>query len=330
MQRNIEPVSPVGPQQQQVITIDDDDDNTPQQAPLRGEPPFEVLSMSNDTPAPPEPAPEPEQRPPEPAPEPEPALEPAPESPQPGPSGIQEESDDNDNYEEYSGYYLSKSDESVGTLTRDNMEYMNAKPVITKAKKGLTVIHLMLEHFQDTVTMQNDYKEAYRVSRRVHKRKLEQYNEIQVETKKFKDAAEASDKKVKEARDENVLLQRQCKEAHDANGMLHRQLEVERLEAIDYKEQRDQAEIAIDELKAKLAQEKLKVYNLKKYNNALKGTLADKDASIARLETELTQTRQRLHQFTRIKVQQRPAYRQQGAAAVQYSSSSSSEEEDNN
>ena len=112
--------------------------------------------------------------------------------------------------------------------------------------------------------------------------------------------------------------------------MLHRQLEVERLEAIDYKEQHDQAEIAIDELKAKLAQEKSKVYNLKKYNNALKGTLADKDASIARLETELTQTRQRLHQFTRIKVQGRPAYRQQGAAAaVQDSSSSSSEEEDN-
>ena len=74
---------------------------------------------------------------------------------------------------------MSKIDESVGTLTRDNMEYANAKRVISKAKKGLTVIHLMLEHVQDTVIMQNDYKEAYRESRRVHKSKLEQYNEVQ-------------------------------------------------------------------------------------------------------------------------------------------------------
>ena len=150
---------------------------------------------------------------------------------------------------------------------------------------------------------------------------------------KFKDAAEASEKKVKEAHDENVLLQRHCNEARDGNEMLHRQLELERVEAIAYTEQRDQAEIAIDELKAKLAQEKSKVYNLKKYNNALKGTLADKDASIARLETELPQTRKHLHQVTRIKVQRRPAYGQQGAAgaaAEDSSALSSEEEEDNN
>ena len=320
-----------------MITIEDDD--SPQEPPLGDEAPFEVLlSMVDDAPAPPA-EPEPAPRPPEPAPRP-PELAPAPEpepvhnrseSPQPGPSGIHDdETMDELNTEEV---FLRRIDDSVGTITIDDTEYSKAERVIDKATDGLHIVRMMMDQVKGTVFLLHDYKEAYRTTQRAQKRKIEECGELesklQSESKKVKDAAEASDKKVKEARDENVLLQRQCKEAHDANGMLHRQLEVERLEAIDYKEQRDQAEIAIDELKAKLAQEKSKVYNLKKYNNALTGTLADKDASIARLETELTQTRQRLHQCTRIKVQGRPAYRQQGAA-VQDSSSSSSEEEDSN
>ena len=305
-----------------MITIEDDD--SPQEPPLGDEAPFEVLvSMVDDAPAPPaepepaprppepEPAPrppepEPAPRPPEPEPaprppEPEPAprppeLAPAPEpepvhnrseSPQPGPSGIHDdETIDELNTEEV---FLRRIDDSVGTITIDDTEYSKAERVIDKATDGLHIVRMMMDQVKGTVFLLHDYKEAYRMSRRAQKRKIEECGELesklQSESKKFKDAAEASDKKVKEAHDENVLLQRQCKEAHDANGMLRRQLEVERLEAIDYKEQRDQAEIAIDELKAKLVQEKSKVYNLKKYNNALKGTLADMDASIARLET---------------------------------------------
>jgi len=211
MQRNIEPVSPAAPEQRQVITIDDDDG--PQEAPLGDEPPFEVLlSMMADAPVPPQepapesrppepesqpPEPEPESRPPEP--ESEPAPEPAPESPQPGPSGLQEP-DDTGNYANYSEYYLNKIDECAGTLKRDNAEFKNAKRVITKAKNGLTGIHVMLNYFEDTVTLYNDYKEAYRVSRRVHKRKLDQYDEelesnVRSETKKFKDECDAHAKK---------------------------------------------------------------------------------------------------------------------------------------
>ena len=93
MQRNIEPVSPAAPEQRQVITIDDDD-NTPQQTPLGGEPPFEVLlSMMADAPVPPQ--------------------EPAPESPQPGPSGI-EEMNQNAVKNEYSDeYFLRTIDASL-------------------------------------------------------------------------------------------------------------------------------------------------------------------------------------------------------------------------
>ena len=314
MQRNIEPVSPAGPQQQQVITIDD----TPQQAPLGGEPPFEViLSMTEDTPAPPpELAPEPEPRPPEPEPAPEPALdpEPAPESPQPGPSGIEEMNQNGAENEYCDEYFLRIIDDSVGTLNQDIAEFASAKKVIQKAKKGLQMVHMMLDICQDTVVHVHDYKEAYRTSRRVHKRKLDHVDELESklksETKKFKDELDAH--------------ARQTNETLEANLILHRQIEVEKSEARDYMEQRDQAEHIVDELKSKLTREKTKVFNLKKYNAALKEAMEDKDKTIGRLETELNQTRQRLHQFTRISVPRRPA------ASVQADeSSSSSEEEDN-
>ena len=139
MQRNIEPVSPAAPEQRQVITIEDDD--TPQQAPLGGEPSFQViLSMTESTPEPaPEPAqdpaPEPAQvpppesapvPPPEPVPEsrpPEPAPVDRPESPQPGPSGI-EEMNHNAVENEYSDeYFLRTIDTSVGTVTEDKAEF---------------------------------------------------------------------------------------------------------------------------------------------------------------------------------------------------------------
>jgi len=113
-------------------------------------------------------------------------------------------------------------------------------------------------------------------------------------------------------------------EAVEANVMLHRQIETVKSECRDYMEQRDQAEAAVDQLKVKLTQEKTKTYNLKKYTAALKGTLGDKDKTIARLEAELTQTRQRLHQFTRISVPRRLHQQQEDE------SSSSDEQEDGN
>ena len=109
-------------------------------------------------------------------------------------------------------------------------------------------------------------------------------------------------------------------ETMEANSMLHRQIETVKSEARDYMEQRDQAEAAVDQLKGKLSQEKTKTYNLKKYTAALKGVIGDKDKTIARLEAELAQTRQRLHQFTRISVPRRSA-----AAAHEESSSSDDE-----
>ena len=260
----------------------------------------------------PEPAPEPAQ---ELAPEPEPAPEPAPaqerpESPQPGPSGLQE-SDEAGNYGDYSEYYLSQIDDCVGTLTRDNAELKTAKRVIAKARGGIAGINLMIERLQDVMEMYTNYKEAYRVSRRVYKRKLEQFEEdvqsqVRVETKKFKDECDG--------------YITQTNEAIDANVMLHRQIETVKSECRDYMEQRDQAEAAVDQLKAKLTQEKTKTYNLKKYTAALKGAMEDKDKTIARLEAELTQTRQRLHQFTRISVPRR-------SAAAQEESSSSDDDE---
>ena len=289
MQRTLEPVSPAAaPEQPQVITIDDDEQAAP-------EPSFEVLlSMTESVPQ--EPAPE---SAPEPAPESEPAPEPAPpqepaqerpESPQSGPSGIQEP-DDSGQYGDYSEYYLSQIDECVGTLSRDNAECKHARRVIAKARGGITGINLMIERLQDVMDMYANYKEAYRVSRRVYKRKLEQFEEevqskVRVETNRFRDECDGYIK--------------QTNEALAANEMLHRQISTVESESRDYMEQRDQAEAAVDQLKAKLSQEKTKVYNLKKYTAALKGAMEDKDKTIGRLEAELTQTRQRLHQFTRI------------------------------
>ena len=289
MQRTLEPMSPAAaPEQPQVITIDDDEQAAP-------EPSFEVLlSMTESVPQEPAPesAPEPAQ---EPAPESEPAppQEPAqerPESPQPGPSGIQEP-DDSGQYGDYSEYYLSQIDECVGTLSRDNAECKHARRVIAKARGGITGINLMIECLQDVMDMYANYKEAYRVSRRVYKRKLEQFEEevqskVRVETKRFRDKCDGYIK--------------QTNEALAANEMLHRQISTVESESRDYMEQRDQAEAAVDQLKAKLSQEKTKVYNLKKYTAALKGAMEDKDKTIRRLEAELTQTRRRLHQFTRI------------------------------
>ena len=316
MQRNIEPVSPAAaPEQRQVITIEDDD--VPQQTQLGGESSFKVLlSMMTEStpqePAPQEPAPQ-EPAPQEPAP-PEP-QEPQdrPESPQPGPSGRQE-SDESGNYGNYSEYYLSKIDECVGTLTRDNAECKTAKRVIAKAKRGITGINLMFEHLQDLMAMYTDYKEAYRVSRRAYKRKLEHFDEeveakVRVETKRFKEECDGYIK--------------QTNEACEANSMLHRQIETLNSESRDYLHQRNQAKAVVDQVKAKLTQEKTKVYNLRTYTAALKGAMQDKDKTISRLETELNQTRQRLHQFTHISVPRRPA-------AQQEESSSSSNEEDGN
>ena len=82
--------------------------------------------------------------------------------------------------------------------------------------------------------------------------------------------------------------------------MLTKDLENEKREAHDFKEQRDLAEVDVAELKTELAKAKSKAYRQKRYRAALKETLADTDATIARLEAELSQVRQRLHQFTRI------------------------------
>ena len=95
---------------------------------------------------------------------------------------------------------------------------------------------------------------------------------------------------------------RRCREVLDANDILVRDLETERRESHDYREQRDVAETDVEQLKVELAKAKSKAYRQRKYRVALKETIADKDARIARLEEELRQVRQRLHQFTRIAV----------------------------
>ena len=158
------------------------------------------------------------------------------------------------------------------------------------------MIHMLLDTCRDKVVNLHDYKEAYRTARRAHKRTLDKCDElesyVQSETKKFKAELDVHAK--------------QTNEAYEANAMLHRQIETVRSEARDYIEQRNQTENIVDQLKIKLTQEKTKVFNLKKYTAALKGAMEDKDKTIARLETELNQTRQRLHQFTRISVPRRP------------------------
>ena len=163
------------------------------------------------------------------------------------------------------------------------------------------------------------YTNAYRSSRRAHKRKIEERGELlfslQLQCKKAKDQVDVHRQREHEA-------MKSMHEAMEANSMLHRQIEIVESASRDYMEQRDQAENIVDQLKAKLTQEKSKVYKVKKYTAALKGAMQDKDKTIARLETELNQTRQRLHQFTQISVPRR--------SAQQEDESSSSDEEDDN
>ena len=324
MQRHVEPVSPaVAPEQRQVITIDDDDD-TPQQSQVGVEPSFEVLlSMTEDVPAPPptESAPQPQE--PEPpqdprrSPQPQEPVqpqdprppEPAPDSPQPGPSGIQEMNDDGTD-ERLEEQYFRTIDESVGTIVDDNRDYASFQKM---KSDGIHIVNVMMEHFRDTVNDLHNFKEAYRSSRRACKRKLEKFGELEASCKKFKEQADGYASREQEA-------VRGMQEAIDANEILHRQLATVESEARDYMEQRDQAEAVVDQLKVKLTQEKSKTHNIKKYAAALKGVIGDKDKTIARLEVELTQTRTRLHQFTRISVPR-------GPAAAQGESSSSSEDE---
>ena len=326
MQRNIEPVSPaVAPEQrQEVITIEDD---------AAPEPSFEViLSMSEPAPpepappepappepappepAPPEPAP-PEPAPPEPAP-PEPApQEPAPDSPQPGPSGIQEINDDGTiDDERLEEQYFKGLDDSVGTILDDNKDYASFQRVVEMTSEGIQMVTVMMEHVRDTVNDLHTFKEAYRSSRRACKRKLEEYGELEVSCKKFKDQVDVHRHREQEA-------SKSLQGAIEANEMLHRQIATVESECRNYMEQRDQAEAAVDQLKGKLTQEKTKTYNVKTYTAALKGAMEDKDKTIGRLEAELAQTRQRLHQFTRISVPRR------SAAAQEESSSSSSDDE---
>ena len=313
MRRNCEPVSPASEQQQEtvhridhprVITIEDDDDELSQQAPLGDEPPFEVLiSMMDD--APPEPAPEP--------------VNNRPESPQPGPSGRQEirGHDDSNDDEKMDELLCKRIDDSVGTITQDTKEYDKAERVIDKATNGLHIVRMMMDQCKDTVFLLHDYKEAYRTSRRAQKRKIEECDDL-------KSQVQSEAKKVKDELDAHA---KQTNEAYEANAIVLRQIETLNSEARDYIEQRHQTEHIVDQLKAKLAQEKTKVYNLKKYNAALKGAMEDKDKTIGRLETELNQTRQHLHHFTGITVPRRPSSYSASAQADE-SSSSSSEEED--
>ena len=328
MQRNIEPVSPaVAPEQrQEVITIEDD---------AAPEPSFEVI-LSMSEPAPPEPAP-PEPAPQEPAPQ-----EPAPDSPQPGPSGIQEINDDGTiDDERLEEQYFKGLDDSVGTILDDNKDYASFQRVVEMTSEGIHMVTVMMEHFRATVNDLHNFKEAYRSSRRACKRKLEEYGELEASCKKFKDQVDVhrhreqeasksfqeasksfqeASKSFQEASKSFQEASKSFQEAIEANEMLHRQIATVESEARDYMEQRDQAEAVVDQLKVKLTQEKSKTHNLKKYAAALKGVIGDKDKTIARLEAELTQTRTRLHQFTRISVPRR------SAAAAQEDSSSSDDE----
>ena len=278
LRRRLEPVSPAAEESREVIEIVDD--------PLGDEPPFEVLisyaaaeepESQEPEPAPapaPAPAPEPEEpEPEESAPE-EPAPEqPAPEEPQPGPSGIQ---DDND--EEMEERWLSTIDRNCPSLGEDNDQYVEFEQCLETAMTGFTAI---MDKMRSTATLALDYKEAYRTSRRALKRKREDIALLEADL----------DRERKRAR-----------EALDANEMLIRDMETEQRESREYKEQRDLAERDVTTLKSEMARMRHKAYTQKQYVKALKGTLEDKDATIARLEAELTQVRTRLHQFTRISV----------------------------
>ena len=258
LRRRLEPVSPAAEESREVIEIADD--------PLDNETTFEILSSVVVEEPEPEPAPAPE---PEPAPQPQ---APRPDSPQPGPSGIQDEED-----EEMDERWLCTIDRNCPSLGEDKNEYADFEKCLETAMTGFTAI---MEKMRSTATLALDYKEAYRTSRRVLKRK----------------------------REDNALLEadlqrerKRAREALDANEMLIRDMETEQRESREYKEQRDLAERDVTTLKSEMARMKHKAYKEKQYVKALKETLADKDASIARLETELRQVRERLHQFTRIK-----------------------------
>ena len=156
---------------------------------------------------------------------------------------------------------------------------------------------MLLDICHYTVVNVHEYKEAYRTARRAHKWTLDQCDELestlQSESKKVKDELDAHAK--------------QTNEALEANEMLHRQIDTLKSEARDYMEHRNQTEHIVDQLKSTLTRDKTKVFKLHKYNAALQGAMGDKDKTIGRLETELNQTRQRLHHFTRISVPRRPA-----------------------
>ena len=205
----------------------------------------------------------------EPAPRPQPA--PRPESPQPGPSGIHETDDDITQER-----WFSIIDANVGTMARDNADNDELKDSLAAAVTGFTAL---VDKFTATATLAYDYKEAYRECRKALKRKREDCVLAEAEITREK---------------------KRCKEALDANQILTRSLETQQVESHEYRYQRDEAEAGVVQLTAELAKAKSKGYKQRKYVAALKATLGDKDATIARLEEELRQTRTRLHQFTRI------------------------------
>ena len=207
----------------------------------------------------------------EPAPRPQPA--PRPESPQPGPSGIQHQTDDDDDIVEER--WFCTIDRNVSTLSSDKKDYDDLESAIATAITGFTAF---ADKFRAMGTLAYDYKEAYRACRKTLKRKREDCALAEAEVTREK---------------------RRFREAIDANEMLIKDLENEQRQAHDFKEQRDLAEVDVAELKTELAKAKSKAYRQKRYRAALKETLADKDATIARLEAELSQVRQHLHQFTR-------------------------------
>ena len=193
---------------------------------------------------------------------------------------------------------MSSIDKNVGTMESDNNEYDELKDALGTAVTGFMAF---VDKFKATATMAYNYKEAYRASRGVFKRKRESVaSELEREKKR-------------------------SKELLDANKMLVRDIGVERLEGIDYKEQRDMAEQDLDVVKTELAKARSRAHKQRQYVKALKETLADKDASIARLETELNQVRQRLHQFTRITC---PRGQRPGCSTWVDAENESTEEED--
>ena len=263
MRRRLEPVSPAAPEPVEVIAIED----TPN--PLGDEPSFEILDSFTqednvpELPQSPQPGSSGRQNHDEPQ---------RPESPQPGPSGLQT-TDDNDEVEEM---WLSSIDRNVGTCLGDNNEYAELETSLDTALHGFMSI---LDKFKATATLAYDYKEAYRASRNSLKHKREDCVLAEAEVQREK---------------------KKCMEAIDANDMLIRDLENEQPDAREYKEQRDLAERDVTLMKSEMARMKHKAYKQKQYVKALKETMEDKDATIARLETELSQVRKRLHQFTRI------------------------------